>query len=61
MQYRGGTESAGRFVSGHAAFGDMADLQPAFLDNIIYVTTKENAKRLEQEAPKRREAAPSAE
>ena len=32
---------------------DMADLQPAFLDNVIYLTTKENAKRLEQESPKR--------
>jgi RNA polymerase sigma factor (sigma-70 family) len=37
---------------------DMADLQPAFLDNVIYLTTKENAKRLEQESPKR--AAPPA-
>ena len=34
---------------------NMADLQPAFLDNVIYLTTKENAKRLEQESPKRRE------
>src|SRR5262249_42274041 len=32
---------------------DMADLQPAFLDNVIYVTTKENAKRMEQESKKR--------
>jgi RNA polymerase sigma factor (sigma-70 family) len=37
---------------------DMADLQPAFLDNVIYLTSKENAKRLEQETKKR--AAPSA-
>jgi hypothetical protein len=32
---------------------DMADLQPAFLDNVIYVTSKENAKRLEQGSKKR--------
>jgi RNA polymerase sigma factor (sigma-70 family) len=32
---------------------DMADLQPAFLDNVIYLTSKENAKRLEQETKKR--------
>ena len=32
---------------------DMADLQPAFLDNVIYVTTRENAKRLEQDSKKR--------
>jgi hypothetical protein len=32
---------------------DMVDLQPAFLDNVIYVTTKDNAQRLEQEAKKR--------
>src|SRR5262249_51747372 len=28
---------------------DMADLQPAFLDNVIYLTSNENAKRLEKE------------
>jgi RNA polymerase sigma factor (sigma-70 family) len=32
---------------------DMADLQPAFLDNVIYVTSRENAKRLEQESKTR--------
>jgi RNA polymerase sigma factor (sigma-70 family) len=32
---------------------DMADLQPAFLDNVIYLTTKEKAERLQKEATKR--------
>jgi RNA polymerase sigma factor (sigma-70 family) len=32
---------------------DMADLRPAFLDNVIYLTSKDNAKLLEQEAKKR--------
>jgi RNA polymerase sigma factor (sigma-70 family) len=32
---------------------DMADLQPALLDNVLYVTTRENATRIEAEQQKR--------
>ncbi len=35
---------------------DMADLQPVIMDNVIYVTTRENAVRLEADHQKRQPA-----
>ena len=35
---------------------DMADLQPVIMDNVIYVTTRENAARLEADHLKRQPA-----
>jgi hypothetical protein len=34
---------------------DMADLKPVLLDNVLYVTTKENAKALQEEYQQRRQ------
>jgi len=45
----GATESDRQMIDS----ADMADLQPAFLDNLIYLTTKEKAERSQKEATKR--------